>query len=328
MPSEAKDFLYADNVKKYFLMGLNHGKKNNQIRAVDGVTLHIKEKQVFGLVGESGCGKTTLLQMMLGMYNPTSGAIYYKYKNMAELSGREKKQMRRDMQIVFQDPYDSLNPKMTIAEIIREPLYIHKIGNRIQQENKVSQLINMVGLSKQQLDKYPGQLSGGQRQRVSIARALALSPKLIACDEPVSALDVSIQAQILNLLKDLKDELELTLLFVSHDLSVVNFISDYIGVMYYGKIVEQGDKEKIVQECVHPYSQALFSTIPGKDIFHNKERIVLKGEMPDLFHQIQGCAFCSRCPYADENCYKSEPALQEISPGHYSACDKGKNLGM
>ena len=200
--------------------------------------MHIKEKQVFGLVGESGCGKTTLLQMMLGMYNPTSGAIYYKYKNMAELSGREKKQMRRDMQIVFQDPYDSLNPKMTIAEIIREPLYIHKIGNRIQQENKVSQLINMVGLSKQQLDKYPGQLSGGQRQRVSIARALALSPKLIACDEPVSALDVSIQAQILNLLKDLKDELELTLLFVSHDLSVVNFISDYIGVMYYGKIVE------------------------------------------------------------------------------------------
>lgn len=318
LEEKTKYFLYAENIKKqYHISG-----KKYKISAVNDVSLGIRQNEVFGLVGESGCGKSTLTKLLIGLEKTTDGTIYYKGQDIQTLSKSDYIQMRREMQMVFQDPYDSLNPRMTIEEIIREPLYIHKVGNRNQQNIQIKKLIEMVGISSQQLTKYPHQLSGGQRQRICIARALALSPKVIVCDEAVSALDVSVQAQILNLLKDIKEELKLTIIFVSHDLAVVSYISDRIAVMYRGRIVEQGSRNALIKQCLHPYSKALFSAIPDYHNDKTRERIILKGEVNETADSTKLCSFYCRCPLVDEKCNNGVPCLRRVTEEQFVACHK------
>ncbi len=308
------------NLKKYFpVKGLLRVK--GYVKAVDGVSFNIERGTTLGLVGESGSGKTTVGKLILRLLEPTSGSVYYDGKDVFKLKGKELKEFRRKAQMVFQDPYSSLNPRMTVFQIIMEPVKVHKIKVS-DPESFVVKLLYRVGLNETHLYRYPHEFSGGQRQRIAIARVLALRPEFIVLDEPTSALDVSVQAQILELLKDLQRDFNLTYLFISHDLGVVRYMSDYIAVMYLGKIVEYGPAEEVFEKPLHPYTQALFSAIPIPDPVETRrrKRIKVSGEPPSPINPPPGCRFHPRCPITKDVCRREEPKLEEVESGHYVAC--------
>lgn len=314
--------LEVQNLSKFFTVNTSFfGKPVDVLKAVDDVSFKIYKGEAFGLVGESGCGKSTIGKMLVNLYKPTSGKIIYDGVELTALNQRERKKYCKDIQLIFQDPYASLNPKMTIGDIIAEPIIINKLLPKNEVEKRVNYLLNCVGLANHQRNRYPHEFSGGQRQRVGIARALAVNPKLIVCDEPVSALDVSIQAQVLNLLDDLKDEFGLTYLFIAHGLNVVKHISDRVGVMYLGKLMEVAEKNELYNNPMNPYTQALLSAIPSVDITHKKERIILKGDVPTPINPPPGCRFASRCFKAKDGCSESCPQLRDMGNGHLVACD-------
>ncbi|MBX9666586.1 MAG: dipeptide ABC transporter ATP-binding protein [Candidatus Obscuribacterales bacterium] len=322
------ELVKVSGIKKYF--PIRKGFFNRQVgavRALDGVDLTIREGETLGLVGESGCGKSTLGRVVLRLLPATEGRVTFESKDVLTASESEMKALRRHMQIVFQNPYASLDPRMTIRQIIQEPLEIHKAARGSELRDRVLTLLDLVGLSREMADRYPHEFSGGQRQRVGIARALALQPKLIIADEPVSALDVSVQAQILNLLIGLKYEFKLTYLFIAHNLDVVRYVSDRIAVMYLGKIAELGDCGEVYRNPLHPYSKALISAAPVPDPdFDRKDRILLAGDLPSPANPPSGCRFHTRCPIARERCSKEEPQLREITPEHFSACHFAEEL--
>lgn len=291
------------------------------LHAVDGLTFKLEKGKTLGVVGESGCGKSTTGRAILRLHEPTSGEVIFEGKDVVHASPKEMKQLRTEMQMIFQDPYASLNPRKTVSQLIAEPLKLHKVyKKKADMEARVLELMKLVGLSERLLNTYPHELDGGRRQRIGIARALAMNPKFIVCDEPVSALDVSIQAQILNLLKDLQEELGLTYMFITHDLSVVNCFSDEIIVMYLGQVVEHASAEDLFNNPMHPYTKALLSAIPVPSLKHKKERILLKGEITSPINPKPGCRFAPRCAYAQEKCFTDDPALTEQANGHFCAC--------
>lgn len=298
-------------------------KKIGDVKAVDGIDLVIPKGQTFGLVGESGCGKSTLGRALLRLYDQTQGRIIFDGRDISHLRGKELLNIRSDMQLIFQDPYSSLDPRMTVFDIIAEPIRLHEKCSKEELQTRVKRLMDVVGLPSSMMTRRPSEFSGGQRQRIGIARALALKPKLIICDEPVSALDVSIQSQILNLLSDLKKEYDLTYLFIAHGLAAVKHISDTIGVMYLGRLVEVSPKSKLYANPLHPYSQGLISAIPEPNPELKKEEILLSGEVPSPINPPSGCPFHPRCKYAGqcgERCYKERPNLVEVEEGHFVAC--------
>lgn len=306
--------------------------ENNKgfIRAVDNITLDINFGETFGLVGESGCGKSTLARTILKLVEPTSGQIIFEENNITNLNRKEMRKYRRDMSMIFQKPYSALNPRQTLREIISAPLIVQKKYTKKEINDRTDYLIDLVGLNINHLDKYPHEFSGGQRQRIMIARAISLNPKLIICDEPVSALDVSIQSQILNLLTELQEKFNLTYLFVSHDLSVVNYISDRIAVMYLGSIVELAESDELYKKPMHPYTVALFSAIPTMDIDKKKDRIILEGDLPTNSEVHKGCKFATRCQHVMSICNEQYPEFLNVGNNHYVAChlykDGGKNV--
>ena len=312
----------ARGLKMYFPVGRTlGGKPKRLLKAVDDVSFSIQKGETFGLVGESGCGKTTVGRCLVRLYEPTDGRIFFDGQDIAHLGEKPLTAYRRRMQMIFQDPYASLNPRMTVASIIAEPLR-YAGASKAYQTERVRELVDLVGLKPDHLQRYPHEFSGGQRQRVGIARALAVDPQFIVCDEPISALDVSIQAQVVNMFEDLQDQYGLTYLFIAHDLSVVKHISDRIGVMYLGKLVELADSYELTFHSVHPYTRSLISAIPVADPKTAREsrRIVLEGDVPSPLNPPSGCRFRTRCPYADEQCAAEEPKWREGSGGHYAAC--------
>ncbi|HEX3304349.1 MAG TPA: dipeptide ABC transporter ATP-binding protein [Thermomicrobiales bacterium] len=313
--------LKVENLKKYFQVGggLLSG-KGLTIRAVDDVSFSVTAGETFGLVGESGCGKTTLGQTVIRLYDPTEGSIIFNGTDISRLKPRAMRPVRRDIQMIFQDPSASLDPRMTIGSAIAEPLNINAKLSKNEKRDRVQELLRVVGLNSYFANRYPHEFSGGQRQRIGIARALALNPKVVICDEPVSALDVSIQAQVLNLLKSLQEQFHLTYLFIAHNLAVVAHISDRIGVMYLGKLVEVGRSREITESPRHPYTKALISAIPVPDPTRARNRIILEGDVPSPARPPSGCRFHPRCPIAQPNCAVDEPELLEKSPGHWVAC--------
>ena len=302
------ELLRVEGLKKYFKT------PKGQLHAVDGVSFSIEKGKTLGVVGESGCGKSTLGRCIIHLLDITDGKIFFEGKDITNLKKEELKEARKDMQMIFQDPFSSINPRMTVKSIIMEPMVIHKMygGNKAKQEEKVLEIMDTVGLARRLADSYPHELDGGRRQRIGIARALALEPKFIVCDEPVSALDVSIQAQILNLMQDLQEDRGLTYIFITHDLSVVKHISDEICVMYLGTLVEKSPADKLFEKQFHPYTQALLSAIPVAKVGNKKERILLKGEITSPINPEPGCRFANRCLYAKPECFKVQPELKEL----------------
>jgi oligopeptide/dipeptide ABC transporter ATP-binding protein len=290
------------------------------VRAVDGVSLALAEGETLALVGESGCGKSTTGLCLLRLVEPTSGEVCFAGQDVLRLHGSELRRLRQQMQIIFQDPFSSLNPRKNVAHIVGEPLLVHGMTDRRQREERVLELLQVVGLKREHMRRYPHQFSGGQRQRIGVARALALNPKLIICDEAVSALDVSIRGQVINLLQDLQEEFGLTYLFISHDLSVVEHISDRVAVMYLGKLVEVADSDTLYRSPLHPYSRALLSAAPVPDPRRKGQRIVLGGDVPSPISPPSGCRFHTRCPVARDICSQQEPLLREVRPNHFAAC--------
>ncbi|WP_432402521.1 ABC transporter ATP-binding protein [Wukongibacter sp. M2B1] len=314
--------LVVKNLKKHFPIKKGFLRRRVEyVRAVDGVSFEIYEGETLGLVGESGCGKSTTGRMLLKLIESTEGKILFKKKDITKMTDDEIRPLRKDIQMIFQDPYASLNPRMTVGEIIAEPLIVHGMyKDNEEMKKRIHELLNMVGLSSYHSVRYPHEFSGGQRQRIGIARALAAQPKLIIADEPVSALDVSIQSQVLNLMQDLQRDLDLTYLFIAHDLSVVEHISDRIGVMYLGKLVELADKDTLYDKPLHPYTQALLSAVPVPNPRIKKERIILEGSIPSPLNPPSGCTFHIRCKYAKDICKKAVPEFKEIEPNHFTAC--------
>ena len=311
----AEKLLEVKHPKKYF------DTPRGKLHAVDDVSFSIEKGKTLGVVGESGCGKSTTGRCILRLIEPTSGEVIFNGQDITKLHPRDMKALRKDMQIIFQDPYASLDPRKTISQIISEPIIINKIlTNKQDVEDRVHELMDTVGLAQRLVNTYPHELDGGRRQRIGIARALAMNPKFIVCDEPVSALDVSIQAQILNLLQDLQEKMELTFMFITHDLSVVNHFSDDIAVMYLGQLVEKAPAEELFAHPLHPYTKALFSAIPIPDPDDQSERIIIKGEITSPINLPDACHFAPRCQYCKENCHHGNPALVEVRPNHFVAC--------
>jgi len=309
------------NLKKHFPVGEGLFSRNKgAVKAVDGVSLTVEEGETLGIVGESGCGKSTLGRTILRLVEPTSGEIYFQEKNLLTMSPRELRDTRRQMQIIFQDPYASLNPRMRVGDIVGEGLEIHKLAKGKAKRDRVIELLNQVGLREDHYNRYPHEFSGGQRQRIGIARALAVNPKFIVADEPVSSLDVSIQAQIINLLQELQEKMHLTYFFISHDLRVVEHISHRVAIMYLGKIVEIAKSETIYQDAKHPYTRALLSAVPMPDTSRKKERTILQGDVPSPVHPPSGCTFHPRCAYREAICDQIEPPLDFAGNGHGVSC--------
>ena len=314
--------LQLDSLVKHFELeeGLGRKEEGGTVRALDGVSFSINRGETFGLVGESGCGKSTLGLTVLQLYRPTAGKVLFEGIDLAAMSENELKPVRKRLQMIFQDPYASLDPRMTVGNIVQEPLDIHRVGNREERRARLVSLLEMVGLGEAYVDRYPHEFSGGQRQRIGIARAIALNPSLIICDEPVSALDVSIQVQILNLLPDLQNELNLTYMFIAHNLAVVAHISDRIGVMYLGKLIEAGRTDEVTNNAQHPYTQSLLSAVPEISKRRQKQRIQLTGDVPSPVNPPSGCRFHPRCPIAKADCAEHEPELKQNDSGHWVAC--------
>jgi oligopeptide/dipeptide ABC transporter ATP-binding protein len=318
-----ENLIEVKDLKKYFWIGGGPFKKKDAIQALDNVSFYIKKKEIFGLVGESGCGKTTCGKLILRLIDPTEGSIYFDGCNITNLKQKKMIELRKKMMIIYQDPYGSLDPRMTIGAAIGEPLDVHKLfSTKEEKENMIVELMEKVGLTPDQINRYPHEFSGGQRQRIGIARALATNPIFIVADEPVSALDVSIQAQIINLLKDLQKDFGLSMLFITHDLSVIKHISDRIAVMYAGKIVELAPTDELFKNQIHPYTKTLVSAIPVPNPLLRTQAVELTGEVPSLIHPPTGCRFHPRCTEAKPECSKVEPELKEISNGHFVACFK------
>ena len=317
----SEPLLQVHELKKYFPVNTGFGKQGKQyVHAVDNVSFSMFEGETLGLVGESGCGKSTLGQVILQLQRATSGEILYKGTDLCKLSPSALREMRRELQIIFQDPYSSINPRKNIETIVTEPLVVHKLISRVERKDKAIELLEKVGLGEHHMHRMPHEFSGGQRQRIGIARALSLNPTLIVCDEPVSALDVSIQAQILNLLRKLQDEYKISYLFIAHGVPAVRYISHKVAVMYLGKIMEFAECDELFDHIAHPYSQALMSAIPVPDPTHKIHRIVLPGDIPSPITPPFGCRFHTRCKYADKICSEVEPTLRDIGCGHMCAC--------
>jgi oligopeptide/dipeptide ABC transporter ATP-binding protein len=316
------------NLKMHFPItrGILFQRKVGAIKAVDGISFDIKRGETLGLVGESGCGKSTTGRALLQLYRPTSGDVFFEGDNLTKLGGERLRRMRRRMQMIFQDPYASLNPRMTVGDIIGEPLVVHSISSGQSRRERVQELLRIVGLNPYFVNRYPHEFSGGQRQRIGVARALAVQPDFIVCDEPISALDVSIQAQIINLLEELQQQFNLTYLFIAHDLSVVRHISDRVAVMYLGKIVELTGRKELYDKPLHPYTQALLSAVPIPDpiVEEKRRRVILEGDVPSPANPPLGCHFSTRCPVATDMCKEQEPEFLDVGGGHWVACDRAR----
>jgi oligopeptide transport system ATP-binding protein len=323
--TENEILVKVENLKKYFPITRGVFQRHvGDIKAVDGVSFFVRRSETLGLVGESGCGKTTTGRTLLQLYRPTSGEVYFEGQDLSVTKGEQLRQMRRRMQMIFQDPYASLNPRMTIGSIIGEPLEVHNIAKGQEKRDRVQELLRLVGLNPYFINRYPHEFSGGQRQRVGVARALALNPSFIVCDEPVSSVDVSIQAQIVNLLEDLQAQFNMAYLFIAHDLSMVRHISNRVAVMYLGKIVELTGRDELYDNPLHPYTQALLSAVPIPDpvVEERRKRIILEGDVPSPAHPPEGCNFNTRCPVVMDVCCKEDPEFKEVGWEHWVACHR------
>lgn len=318
--SDVEPVLKVKNLKVYFKRGGGIFKKPSIVRAVDGVSFNIYRGEVLGLVGESGCGKSSIARGILRLAEPEEGEVFLNGKNFLKLKGKELRQERRHIQMVFQDPYTSLNPRLKVGYIVEEPLIVHRIGTKTDRRKKVAEMFKMMGLHEEDINKYPHQFSGGQRQRIAIARAIILNPDVLIADEPTSALDVSVQAQIINLFIDLKEKFNIAYLFISHDLRLIEFISHRIAVMYSGEFVELGSRNEIIDSPLHPYTEVLLNTAPTLDIDKKRKKIILPGEVPSPENPPSGCRFHPRCPKRFSPCDREKPALREIKSGHFVSC--------